>query len=139
MIHVICLGNCLSDIENLMFEEKYRELIKPLNYQFDLLKDKVYRALGVLIRHGTPWLYVTSQEKNVEVQLVPAELFFFEWSQIPSNWLIRILNNSLNSLEILPKALACFDNWYERYIDEDEQILNILLKEVEEVPPPKIS
>lgn len=70
---------------------------------------------------GVPHFYIFSKEKK-EVEIKPAVLFELDWQQIPKDWHIRI-NKDTYELEILPKEFAEIENWFEKYIDEDEEVV----------------
>ncbi|MFC5475788.1 hypothetical protein [Paraherbaspirillum soli] len=129
MIRISCRNTTLSELSNLYSVESYEQLVHPLDYEFDLIRDAIYVVLGVLVRHGTSWLYVAALNGNQEIQIVPAALFSFTWSQVPTDWTIRITNDRPTSLELLPFALAQIDRWYEHYVDGDETVISLVQKE----------
>lgn len=109
----------------------YKQLVHPLSYDFCLVKNHAYIVLEVLLRRGTPWLYVISSDmKDNELQITPDALFSFDWNEIPKDWSIRITGDSRENIEILAKKIASIENWFEKYIDEKNNTLNLINQEI---------
>ena len=124
MIQIKCLYVNLTEILDFELTSQYTNFVNPIDYEFDLERNVVYKIVGIVVRDGAPWVYATI-DSVYDVQIYPAVLFEFSWQKIPNQWLIRI--NSKN-LEILPKSLADIDNWYEQYIDENEILFELIEK-----------
>ena len=128
MIRVQCRHVALSEIRNLRATDEYSMMVKPLSYEFDLERDAVYGVIGVQTRRGTPWLYVTAVTGELEVQIVPGVLFRFDWWQeVPPDWRVRITRDG--DIDLMPTSLAAIDGWFERYVDGDSQIIDIVHRE----------
>ena len=130
MITVTCRYTSLQDVGSIFSEEVYKEMITPFSYEFDVIPEELYMVLGVLTRLSTPWLYVSLLDGNKEIQLIPAILFDFTWSTIPEDWAIRIDNKDHNSIEILPRKITEIPNWFERYIDDDQEVVDLVINEI---------
>jgi hypothetical protein len=124
MILVRCLYIALSELSDLKASCEYKKMVSPIDYEFDLDRNTFYQIVGILTRKGTPWLYVVPVNGKKELQIVPAVLFAFNWSEIPKNWFVRITESE--ELEIVPKSLAKIDYWFEKYMDEEIDVIAII-------------
>ncbi len=124
MIIVRCLYIALSELSDLRAICEYKKMVRPIDYEFDLERNAFYQVFGILTRNGTPWLYVVPVSGKKELHIVPAALFSFEWTEIPKNWFVRIVKSE--ELEILPKSLANIDNWFEKHLDEEIDVISII-------------
>lgn len=131
-IHIKCTQNSLGQITNLKNVSSYKELVNPLEYEFDLEKEKIYAVIGVEMWKGTPWIYVVphTRQPSDEIQIVPAVFFEFSWQDIPYDWCIKMDKETEDNLEILPKFLASIPHWFEKYVDEDEKVLELIHQEI---------
>jgi hypothetical protein len=101
-------------------------MVNPLEYDFSLRKKAFYPVLGVIVRLGTPWVYIVRPEEDFNIDIFPAVLFEFNWNKIPIDWVIRIDGPSQENIELLPEKLTLIENWFEKYIDEDPKVLSLL-------------
>lgn len=125
MIKVMCKYEKLSDIANLCLDN-YRNDVAPLDYDFYLKAGALYEVLGVTCRSSIPWLYIIRHDENNRIHTLPAVLFDFNWQKVPESWCMRINGPLGENIELLPEKLASIEDWFERYIDEDADILNLL-------------
>ena len=131
MIKVFCQYLSLSELPNNIDLMAYNEFIRPLDYEFSLERGAEYLVIAIVERKGIPWLYVTSNNNgDTEIDIVPAVLFSFDNSSIISGMIIRMTNTPQPSLEILPVRLSSIDNWFERYIDGDDAVIDIIESEI---------
>ena len=131
-IKIKCISTTFQGVNNFQNEKVYYDLVKPIDYDFCLEVGQYYYLLGLITVSGTPWLYVTSCQELSEIRIIPAILFNIDWSLIPNNWCIRLIE-STKQFEILPNKLAKISNWFEKYVDEDEKILQIVQELREEL------
>jgi len=98
-----------------------------MSSDFHLEISKSYNVIGIEVWKNsiTRLFIIESDAYTYSIRNVPAVLFDFPWKNIPSNWLIR-LNKNIENLEILPLELSRFDYWFEKYINDDPVILDIL-------------
>ncbi len=124
MIKIPCHYTSLEEVKSSLLINYYQDFIRPLDYDFCLLKDHEYILIGFSLRQGTPWVYVCeSYGSNIET--IPAILFDFSWEDIPMDWETKIVAD-VYEIEILPRSLAGIDHWYEKYIEEDEFVMNVI-------------
>ncbi|AIK97193.1 hypothetical protein [Candidatus Odyssella acanthamoebae] len=126
MIKVICKYARLSDVPNSSALDNYRQDVNPLDYDFYLTGGIFYQVLGVTCRSSIPWLYIVRHDEGNNIDILPAVLFDFDWQKVPKDWYIRINGSTGENMELLPEKLVHIDHWYERYIDEDPAILEII-------------
>jgi hypothetical protein len=132
--------------------EAYKTMVNPLEYDFCLDPDVNYLVIGIVVRRGTTWLYVVPENKNKkiscapavllkfyeaqplydikEISIIPAVLFDFCIADIPTGMTVKVTNNG-QYLEILPQRLASIEGWYERYLNDDPEIISIVELEVQ--------
>jgi hypothetical protein len=90
-----------------------------------------YIVLGCKFWNNTAWLYVVPNDKKDElIDIAPVVLFDFAQELIPSDWIIRSDPDDKKIVEILPRFLADIPNWFERYVDEEEEVIAIVNKEI---------
>jgi len=126
---VQCRHLTLSKIADLNAIDEYNMMVHPLSYEFTLERDAAYAVIGVRMRRGTPWLYLTAVTGEREVQIVPAVLFGFDWQEIPSDWQVRIGPNG--DTDLLPSRLAAIEDWFERYVGMDSRVVDVVNREVD--------
>ena len=129
MTTISCRHVALSEIEGLRAVDAYEKMVRPLDYEFDLVINATYLVLGILTRLGTPWLYVVATRGDRDLQLVPAVLFNFDWIRIPENWLIRLTGK--DDIELVPASLARIDNWFEKYVNAEASVVAIVDQEID--------
>jgi hypothetical protein len=125
MISVLCQYSVLSELPAEIDLTPYNEFVKPIDYDFSLEPSTYYQVIGFVEWKGTPWMYVTPRDRS-ELQIVPAIMFLIETIAIPLGYVVRMTNSSWPCLEILPQKLSEIDNWFERYIDGDEEVLAVI-------------
>lgn len=128
MIKTNCRHISLADISGLRALGEYQSMVHPIDYEFDLVRNDDYFVLGILTRTGTPWLYVFSARGYSELQLVPAALFDFAWKKIPEDWFVRL--SSGEDIEFLPASLTDIEGWFEKYVSDDMNVVNIVEEEI---------
>lgn len=126
MVKVLCKYAKISDIPNLHSLEYYKGMVKPLDYDFYLTVDVAYEVLGVIVRSGIPWLYIIRHDEDFNIDILPAILFNYSWNKVPSNWVMRINGSSKEDIELLPENLTPIENWFEKYAEEDPNVLSAL-------------
>lgn len=111
--------------------DAYRGMIKPLDYEFALEKGREYLVFGMWFRHGTVWLYVNhaASADPPDISLAPAALFSFAVREIPSEMVLTISEDGCDA-QIIPAAVASFDHWFERYADDDAEIVRAVVDEI---------
>ena len=131
MIKISCRYLALSELPSTFDVTAYKEFVRPLDYDFGLVRGADYLVIGIVERRGTIWLYVVPNDGEMELDFVPAVLFVFDKAKIPAGMVVKIVNDQHSSLEILPESLASIEGWFERYVDKDEEIVKIIESEFE--------
>lgn len=129
MIKLSCSHVALSEITGLRAIDEYEKMVRPLDYEFDLVRNAVYLTLGILTRLGTPWLYVASASGDKQLQLVPAVLFAFHWSKVPENWHVRLVGQE--DIQLLPASLVAIEGWFEKYVNDEAVVVALVEEEIE--------
>jgi hypothetical protein len=129
MIRISCRHVALSEIEDLRATNEYEKMVRPLDYEFDLVRNSIYSVLGILTRLGTPWLYVVETRGDRALQLVPGVLFDFDWAQIPEDSLVRLAGRE--DIELVPASLANIERWFEKYVSEDPNVVAFVNQEID--------
>lgn len=111
--------------------DAYRGMINPIDYDFGLEKGGEYLVFGISFRRGVAWLYVTQipSADPRDITLVPAALFSFAVREIPSEMVLAVSENGCDA-EIIPATVASFERWYERYVEEDSEIVRAVADEI---------
>lgn len=119
-----CIASKFIDIPN--FEDiKHRfKHISHQHYDYDycLQPHKDYLVLGVTDLDMNNLYVVLPEKKPLEVDVQPAVFFDMEWQKIPADWKI-MLTKGLHKIKILPQALAAIDHWFERYLDQEKEVV----------------
>lgn len=123
MIKVCCRHLSLSELSLDIDITTYQDFVRPLDYDFALERGVEYIAIGITERKGTPWLYVVPADGDVELDIVPAALFSFDEAVIPPGMVVRMTTGPHFGLEILPRSLAIIEDWFERYVEGDEDVV----------------
>lgn len=66
-------------------------------------------------------MYILDDENLL---IVPSVLF--EWTNEDSSSYIFYIDDNEQSLGVIIKELADIDYWFERYINEDDQVIDII-------------
>jgi DNA polymerase III epsilon subunit-like protein len=126
-----CLYNSVSSVPHINDLTQYEGMINPIDLDFAMDLNTDYIVLGCKFWNNTAWLYVIPNDKKDElIDIAPVVLFDFARESIPRDWVIKIDPENNKSLEILPKFLADIPNWFERYMDEEEEIVEAINKEI---------
>ena len=129
MIKISCRYISLAEVSDLRAISEYQKMVHPIEYEFDLVRNAGYLVLGILTRVGTPWLYVASTSGDKQLQLVPAALFDFAWQKVPENWVVRFPERE--EIEFLPASLVAIEGWFEKYVDDDANVVKIVEEEID--------
>lgn len=126
-MELTCLYTRLSDVPKIN-KELYLSCVNSLTSDFHLEISLSYKVIGIEVwKNGIVRLFIIeSDEYSYVIRNVPAILFDFTWKRIPSDWMIRV-NTDIN-LEILPTELTKIDYWFEKYVDDDPIVLEIVNK-----------
>ncbi len=126
-MELTCLYTRLSDVPKIN-KELYLSCVSSLTSDFHLEISLSYKVIGIEVwKNGIVRLFIIeSDEYSYVIRTVPAILFDFTWKRIPSDWMIRV-NTDIN-LEILPTELTKVDYWFEKYVDDDPIVLEIVNK-----------
>ena len=126
-----CIYNSVSEVPNIRDLRPYESMINPIGLDFAMDINGNYMVLGFKFWNNTAWIYVVPNDKTDElIDIAPVVLFNFDQELIPIDWVIRSDPDDKKILEILPKFLADIPNWFERYIDEDEEVVEAINKEI---------
>ena len=123
IITVVCKASKLTDLPDFEITENYFKNISETDYEFCLNVDQYYFVLGFITISSVPHFYVFSNTSPLEIEVQPAVLFDLDWQNIPNDWKIRV--DKTYEIEMLPKPLAEINHWFERYIDEEEDVVKI--------------
>ena len=110
---------------------KFEGMIHPLDLDIGLERGAAYLVFGVVVRSGVVWLYVFPERGDPELTLVPAVLFKFVDPELQAGMLFRESSEGPDSFELVPEIVASCSNWFERYVNEDEEILALVCQEVQ--------
>ena len=110
--------------------DAYRGMINPMDYEFGLERGREYLVFGMWFRHGAAWLYVNHAPSAdpPDISPVPAALFSFTEREIPSEMVLTVSENGCDA-QIIPAAVASFDRWFERYVDDDPEVVRAVADE----------
>ena len=135
-IKLKCLYSEVTSVPDIKNIDAYKDMIKPLNYNFSLDKGAFYNSLGFKLFDNIAWSYLVQETPsfNELIAFAPIILFDFDWIKVPRNWLIRSDPDDKKIFEILPKVLADIPNWFEHYMDEDEEVIKVINKEISSMP-----
>lgn len=106
---------------SLIKSDEYADYINPLDYDFYINKEQEYQVVGAVQRKNTIWLYILDDENLL---IVPSVLF--EWTNEDCSSYIFYIDDNEQSLGVIIKELADIDYWFERYINEDDQVIDIV-------------
>ena len=112
--------------------DAYRGMFNPIDYDFGLVRGREYLVFGLSFRRGTAWLYVnhaSSADHPPDISLAPAALFSFAIREIPSETVLTIAENGCDA-QIIPAAVASFDRWFERHVEDDSEIVRAVADEI---------
>ena len=126
MIKVLGKYDNVQDVPNLVGKERYERAIRPLDYSYYLKLDEWYTVIGFGVVAGIPRFYIIRHDEDNNISPVPTVLFECPWNRIPDNWSMRIRGLSGEDIEFFPSELAEIDHWFERYVDEDPEILHLV-------------
>ena len=76
-------------------------------------------------------MYYLIPDGSYELDVGPAVLFECDWRKIPENWYMRMSCAHEENFEILPEKLSLIDSWFEKYIDEDPDVLKLVKAEID--------
>jgi hypothetical protein len=130
MIKVSCRYLSLSELPETFDTMAYQTMVRPLEYEFSLSRNSVYLVIALLVRKGTTWLYIVLNGSDEEIYFVPAALFSFIDTSIPLGMNVKTIFNPDESFEILPVSLSKIKDWFERYVDGDAQIVEMVKSEI---------
>lgn len=130
MIKATCKYSSIAEIPDLESVENYKKIVNPLDYDFCFTKGASYGVFGIRELFGFFHLYLFSLDGDYEIDTGPAVLFDCDWSKLPENWRFRMGKSHSENFEFLPEKLALIDYWFEKYIDEDPEVLKIVEEEI---------
>ncbi len=128
MIKATCKYISIAEVPDLESVEPYKKIVNPLDYDFCFLRGASYNVFGILRFSEVLKLYIIADN---EIDIAPAVLFECDWSKLPSHWRLRSGKPYAENFEILPEKLSLVDHWFERYIDEDPEVLKLVNTEID--------
>lgn len=132
MIKVLCKYISIAEVPNLNSKDNYKKIVSPLDYRYGFEKGILYNVFGIIQSSGILMLYLV-QHGTYELNIGPAVLFECDWSKIPENWYVRMGFLKEESFEILPEKLSSIEGWFEKYIDEDPNVLELVKTEIDDM------
>ena len=132
MVKVVCKYDSIAEIPHLNSKKNYEQIVSPLDYSFSLEKGSLYDLLGITQLSNILHFYFVANGSD-ELDIAPAVLFECDWSKIPENWYLRMNSLHEENFEILPERLSKIDGWFEKYIDEDPEVLEIVKTEIDNI------
>jgi hypothetical protein len=123
-----CTHSHLVDALGLEGAAAYQNLVRPLDYEFGLSKGREYQIFGLLSRKANAWLYVV--ESDATLLLAPAVLFEVLQPRFPSDMAFRKLADGSSNFEVVPATLLKFEDWFERYANDDAEVCAIVALEI---------
>jgi hypothetical protein len=133
MIQVDCLYTSLTQIPSSALRSPYEHLIKPIDLDLGLTPGTKYQLVGLSTTNGAAFVFVRELRPNRFLSVYPAPLFELDWTQLDSEYALRISKHT-GTFELLYRPLACIPNWFERYCDDDPEVVRILDGIGERVP-----
>lgn len=130
MIKALCKYISITEVPNLNSKENYKKIVSPLNYRYSFEKGSLYYVLGITQLSGILNFYLVP-DGSYELDIGPAVLFECSWSKIPENWYVRMSFLQEENFEILPEKLSLIDGWFEKYVDEDPNVLELVKAEID--------
>jgi hypothetical protein len=125
MIKLKCLRRKYSELDNTILNSLDAAEFNDPEYDFHLEKNTIYNVIGVVMwAKYSPRLYVIDHLSDFDVRCLPAVFFDFNWTNIPSEWLISCHENA--AIEIIPKVLAEIDYWFHNYLEDDESVIAVV-------------
>lgn len=95
---------------------------RDINYDYSIAVGTSYCILGGFIRDECLFYYVYDEY----VRVLPAILFEIHNYKIDSYMCFFIDKNQNSGIGVTYMSLSKIDYWYERYLDEDESIMEIV-------------
>lgn len=96
--------------------------INPIDYDFCIEKNQKYYVIGAFLRGDNIWLYIFEDD---QIRVIPECLF--EWRDIRvDSYQFYLDANQNNSLGVVVKSLAVINYWYERYLNDEPEIVEII-------------
>jgi len=96
--------------------------INPIDYDFYIEKYHQYCVIGAFFRKNNIWFYVFDDD---EVRVIPGCLF--KWDDINvDSYQFYLDANQNNSLGVIVKSLSGIDYWYERYLNDEKMVIDII-------------
>jgi len=132
MVKALCKYMAISEIPNLNSKKNYEKIVLPIDYIYSFDKDNLYDILGITQFSGILMFYVVL-EGSYQVDIGPSVLFECDWSKIPENWFARMSCTYEENFELFPEKLSLVDGWFEKYIDEDPDVLELVKAEINDI------
>ncbi len=108
-------------MSDLVKPNEYTDYINPLDYDFHIKRNQEYLIVGAIQRKNSIWLYIIDDD---DILIVPQVLF--EFTNYDCSSYVFYIDDNEKSLGVIIKELADIDYWFERYINEDNQIIDII-------------
>lgn len=99
----------------------YTEYVNPLDYDFYIEKNNEYHVVGRVQRGNAIWLYIFDDD---EIQIIPSILF--KWIDLECKDFVFYIGDNEQDIGVIHKKLSHISFWFERYIDEDEEVTKIV-------------
>jgi len=122
-MYLKCLVSNLAYINNLDIN-KLSSIPENLDLDIGLDVGTDYEIIGAVFGKNFINLYVIDDGL---IRAISPDYFDFSWENIPNNWSIRQYSRT-GFIEILVDELIVFDDWYEKYVDDDQDVLNAVDK-----------
>jgi hypothetical protein len=131
-MRAICKHLSITEAAGTNGIDTYLGMFHPIDYDFGLVKGREYLVFGMSFRRGTAWLYVNhaaSADHPPDISLAPAALFSLAVREIPSEMVLTVSENGCD-VQIIPAAVASIDHWFERYVEDDTEVLRAVAGEI---------
>jgi hypothetical protein len=130
MIRAMCRHLSLTEALGESGATAYQESVRPIDYEFGLLRGGEYQVVGLREDGRTTWWYVASLSGEPYLEVVPAVLFEAVSPSACGSMVMELLPGAQPSMEIVPECFARLDRWFERYLDDDEVATRVVRDEI---------
>lgn len=104
----------------------YEAVVRPLAYEFGLVRGQSYAVLGLLVGRDTSWVFIAERTNEAQVIKVPAPLLEISPCSVPARWRLQAVAGSMGHVELLPLELAVLGGWFEKWANGDLDVLAVV-------------
>lgn len=130
MFKATCIYKNLTEIPNYTDDlVKYKNFVKPIDYDFGLSLGADYLVMGFFVINEISNIFLvpalaTNSSKIDTLEVALIALFSIHVTKFPEN-LVK------HNLEVIPKSFAHIPHWFERYMNEEDMVVEVVEKEIQ--------